>query len=347
MLHMVLFLLKIIGILLGIILGLLLILILVVLFVPIRYGIWADNREDLQGRARISWLLRIISLQITYVDETLNIKLKIFGKVFFDNLNPRKKMRKSQKTNIKVRQKKSRNVKKQTSQKKVDSLKINKSLEANVPSLDKRIDTVNANIDSVNEKELKSINIEHTNKVDKTFESTVSSDGQKKESKFFDKIKNILKKIKNFFRRMIIGLQKVKNFFWSIVEFITDLLTKWDKIKAFYGNETNKLGIKKSFHTIKRIVKHILPKKINAFVEFGTGDPCTTGQVLGMIACFFGFYGKSIRIVPNFNDQILKGNIYIYGRIRIATLLIIVVKLILDKNFKKLMKNFRAFKEDL
>lgn len=288
-----------------------------------------DNREELQGRGNISWLLRIISLQAAYVDETLSIKLKIFGRIFLDNRNPRKnKKGKNSKVSKKVRPKESRNVKKQTSNNKIEIQKNNnKFLEENITKEDKNIDISNVNVEPVKEKELKRINEEGF--------------------KFSHKIKNIFMKIKNFFQNILLGLQKVKILFRSIGEFLSDLLSKWDKIKAFYNNESNKQGIKKSFLAVKRIVKHILPKKINGSIEFGTGDPCTTGQALGMLAYFYGFYGNSIQVIPNFSDQIFEGSIYIYGRIRIVTLLIIIAKLILDKNFKKLIKNFRAFKEDL
>ncbi|MDF2800275.1 MAG: hypothetical protein K0S61_178 [Anaerocolumna sp.] len=410
MLHMVLFLLKIIGILIGVILGLLLILILVVLLVPIRYRIWADNREDLQGRVKVTWLLRIISLQIAYVNEKLSIKLKIFGRIFFDNNNPRKaskgkgpKLKKSsskknnnsKKNNSKKNNKKKNNSKKNnsntnsqnnnnsnlTSRLKKPTLINNEELDSNKNEYitknnapngehteDISYDGINLEnkiIDNkgfsysesgidINEQKIRlevpynesnlsehrSLKLEDKIDLSEDLNETVEN-----EKGFFQKVKNTFMKIKNLFLKIKLGFEKVKNLFHNLGESISNIAEKWDKIKNFY--KSNKQGIKQSFYAIKKISKHVLPRKIKGQVEFGTGDPCSTGQVLGVAASFYGIYGKYVQIIPNFNEAIIEGDLYIYGRIRIVTLLIIGVKLILNKNFKELIKNFRALKEDL
>lgn len=395
MLHMVLFLLKIIGILLGIILGLLLILILVVLLVPIRYRLWADNREDLQGRVRVTWLLRIISFQIAYANEKLSIKLKIFGKIFYDNHNPGKEKRGEKTKTRKAKLAKDENLRKQSLRKKRNTQNKkgrspeNKNTEHT--NADRQTTVTDAGKDKIqaemfgeagdvsdrkpvirpedgkerDEKvvkqeigqEIKQKEKQESIKRESTQElikqeliedlEDLTEEEKKEGFRFFRKVKEFFYKIKSFFQKIISGFQKVKERFVSIRESLSDLIKKWDMIKAFFGAEVNKQGIKASFYALKKIIKHALPGKIKGTLEFGTGDPCSTGQALGAAACFYGLYGKSIQIIPNFNEEILEGNIYVYGRIRIVTLLIIVVKLILNENFRGLIKNFRAFKEDL
>lgn len=385
MLQLVLFLLKIIGILLGVILGLLLILILVVLLVPIKYRIWADNREDLQGRIKVTWLLRIISLQVAYVNEKLSIKLKIFGRIFFDNNNSRKvkKARSTKvKSNSKNKKRKSRKAKNNTTidvpqsmmeedskgnhlskelnvegQNAKDRNYVNQSIQQNKPDSivshtdareqKTRIDALSSDSNQIKPQ---SLNVDLIEIRDES--SEYDEKKSEKDTKFINKIKGFFKKIKRFFgkiseffQKVKLGFEKFKNLFHTLGESISNILNKWDKIKSFY--RLNKLGIKQSFYAIKKVIKHIMPRKIKGQLEFGTGDPCSTGQALGVAACFYGLYGKSVQIIPNFNEQIIEGNLYIYGRIRLVTLLIIAIKLILNKNFKELIKNFRALKEDL
>jgi len=67
----------------------------------------------------------------------------------------------------------------------------------------------------------------------------------------------------------------------------------------------------------------------------------------GSIGSVLQLYGKSARIIPNFEEEILKGNIDCAGRIRLFTLLIIGIQLVFDKNFRNLLKNFKTLKEDL
>ena len=78
---------------------------------------------------------------------------------------------------------------------------------------------------------------------------------------------------------------------------------------------------------------------------FGTGDPCSTGKVLGVLSLIYGLYGEHIEITPDFNNKVLEGNFNVKGRIRLVRIIIIVTKLLLDKRFKRLKNNFSRLKE--
>jgi hypothetical protein len=82
-------------------------------------------------------------------------------------------------------------------------------------------------------------------------------------------------------------------------------------------------------------------------VRLGTGDPCTTGYLLGAISIGYGFYGESIKVIPDFENEVYEGQVFAKGRIRTITLLIICIKLIIDSNFRTLLKKFNKFKEEL
>ena len=76
------------------------------------------------------------------------------------------------------------------------------------------------------------------------------------------------------------------------------------------------------------------PKKFNGSIEFGTGDPSQTGQLLGVISVFYGKYGKHIKLTPVFEEKTLSGNVFLKGRIRLLTVAIIVLGLMLTKILK-------------
>jgi hypothetical protein len=61
----------------------------------------------------------------------------------------------------------------------------------------------------------------------------------------------------------------------------------------------------------------------------------------------YGFYGDRVVIIPDFENKVFEGKHYARGRIRLITLLIIVIKLISDKRFKRLKSNFLILKEAL
>ncbi len=378
MLHNVLFLLKLIGIILASILALLLFLILVVLLVPIRYRVNADAREEIRAEAKLSWLFRILYIRILYSDNKLRIVLRIFGRIFYDssNLNRNKQPKKSgrlgqfqkpaQKAGMKTELKSERKVNVQND---IKSANENKkaaditSIQRDRGKPEEKADRQSAVIPAEIPKEQKDMVIPGSDRniADKKIEvnrygipgepsgpeDSLEEFQSEKPKGIIGRIKRILHKMKEFFRGIKEGFLRMKDQLRNLKENIATISEKWDKIKAFLKDELNKEAFKKTFHTLKRIFKHVRPAKLEMELEFGTGDPCSTGQVLGVMAIFYGFYGKSVRIIPNFEEEILKGSIFCMGRIRLSTLLIICIQLILDKNFRNLLKNFKTLKEDL
>ena len=384
MLHIVLVLLKIIGILLASVLGLLIFLILLVLFVPIRYGIRADNLNELRAEGRVSWLFRLLYIRVTYLDEQLTIRLRLFGKIFYDSSNPKEKKQSSKKRMTKPPQKPVKRlvenkeavddkaaIKVKEAVKDREAVKDkeaveNKDKNISIP-LEIRVEKTeetrqnqgeanNAEIitwpgrnekKKLEEPELKAAEIPSGNTGD-DFDYDFNEDAVEEPKKsIFTRIKRFILKVREFFLSIRNRLRNLLDNIRKLWHKAQDLSGKWDKIKAFLKEDDNKKALSKSFVTIKRILKHVRPTRLKAEVEFGTGDPCTTGQALGVLAVFYSFCGKSARIIPNFEEEILKGNIDCAGRIRLFTLLIIGIQLVFDKNFRNLLKNFKTLKEDL
>ncbi len=427
MVHFILFILKIIGIILASILGILLLLILVVLFVPIRYQIYGEKREDMKLEGRVTWLLHLIYLRVTYESNKSIIKLKVFGKLFYDSQNLKDEKNKIKKDKKKVKDKKVKD--KKVKDKKVkdrnavdknarDNLKENKDIKntsktegnglteeaadnvigkVNIENIKDVVEKVK---DTVTEKVKEELVEEPIEKAmddtekeackkenDKSFvqsidksteesteeskeesteeykeestEKSIDDDTKEKEENSFDsdeagetnkglfyKFKTLLRKLLKIPKKIIELFIKVKNSIKKVFYIIIGFLEKWHKIKAFLQNEINKKGLKNAFVSLKKIFIHIRPKKLNIAVEFGTGDPCLTGQLLGGLSILYGYYGETVQITPNFETKILEGSIFCKGRIRLFTLLIICIKLILNKEFRKLIENFKAFKEE-
>ena len=78
MLPIILFILKLLGILVLILLGLVLGVLLLILFVPVRYRIEGSYYERLKGKVRVTWLLHIVSVTAAYEDE-FSILIRLFG----------------------------------------------------------------------------------------------------------------------------------------------------------------------------------------------------------------------------------------------------------------------------
>ncbi|MCI8854756.1 MAG: DUF2953 domain-containing protein [Lachnospiraceae bacterium] len=88
--HVIVLILKIIGISLLTILGLILLLLLLALFVPVRYQAHAKKQEELWCRGRITWLFHLVSIPIAYEKGELSFRLKLFGITVKDLLADKK-----------------------------------------------------------------------------------------------------------------------------------------------------------------------------------------------------------------------------------------------------------------
>ena len=93
------------------------------------------------------------------------------------------------------------------------------------------------------------------------------------------------------------------------------------------------------------LLKKLKPKVFKGSVEFGTGDPCRTGQVLGLLACLYAYYGGGIEIIPDFMEKKLLGHLYVRGSITLFTILFLLFRVILSKGWKEFIKEAKELKE--
>lgn len=423
MLHIVLLVLKIIGIILASVLGLLIVLILTILFVPIRYKLKAEYSDQLKAAARASWLLRIISFSAEYNTENfalkdsiagteeeqinLRMRLKIFGRIIFDSSRKKEdlpdKEVKGRKLGFSFKKKPAKSKEDRYAQERKvpenDNLKDPQSAAGTVYNdlKDKasraeltRISRAEAEAVTGSEEETSSVDTEvgkignkenqedvqagnsisqtpasdqlgqelktkgviteesHHNEIQmKSISKETEDNSQNKKNKFLSAIKKfietlkgILNKIKAFF----VGIKLKKE---SIADSLKKLYDKYSLVKVFFQDEKNKLGLKYGYNKLKGLLKHVKPRKLIAYIEYGTGDPSSTGQLLGVAAAFMGAYGDSVKLIPDFEDRVFRGNFYCRGRIHALVLLIIGIKVICNRDIKILIRNFQALKEEI
>lgn len=120
----------------------------------------------------------------------------------------------------------------------------------------------------------------------------------------------------------------------------------YPKIKKMFMDKKNKEAIEHLKKEFIVFLKVLLPKKTKVDVLFSTGSPDTTGQVFGIIACFPASYQKNWKIVPDFQSDELyfKGNVYGKGKIYGCELIGIILRIIFDKNCRRLYTMLQHFK---
>ena len=89
------------------------------------------------------------------------------------------------------------------------------------------------------------------------------------------------------------------------------------------------------------LLRHILPGKIEGQVEFGLEDPASTGELLGAAAVFYPILPADLRVVPNFEQQMLEADVTVRGRIVLLVVVIRGLRIFLNKNFRALVRVIR------
>ena len=308
------------GILLLVILGLVLAVLLAVLFVPIRYEAEGSFKGEPAAKGRVSWLWRLFSCQVVY-DGEAEVSLRIFGV---------KTGRKKEAADgaeeaeipepvVTAREKHPEKKEPAGGNKPGEEEPVSGSQpgeECPAPEMPETCERTSA-------EKLKS----DAAKAAPEQPGAETETGKKRQKK---------KRIRQN------PFQKIKVTFQRICGKLKTAEEKWQKLRDFLEKEENKNTFRLLKRQVIRLFRHILPGKVSGKVRFGFEDPYTTGRILTYISPFYGWYGRKIQVIPVFDEQVLEGEISLKGRIRIATLLFIGFQVWRDKNFRTLLKRWKA-----
>ncbi len=112
-------------------------------------------------------------------------------------------------------------------------------------------------------------------------------------------------------------------------------------LQDFWNNEKNRKTLRLLKRQACKVLRHILPKKLRGHIRFGFDDPYKTGQILTYLSPFYGWYAGKLEIIPVFGEQVLEGEASLVGRMRVGVLLGSAARMLLDKNFRRLVRQFR------
>lgn len=355
MLHVILTILKIIGILIVVILGLLLLIILTVLFVPLRYKVKGKKYEEMTGAVKICWLFHILSAYIAYQNEELVYKLKIFG---FPIVNSLKDDTEEKEENIKRKKSyKKRRKHTHTGDYIYDNIDITDDEEdviqiQSIKSLDKPdaisqtdvIEGPDTQKDVIATVDAKTDVSSGANAISNVKLKSKSRKINHKKIRHNNIVRKISSKIKLIFLKIKSIILKIRDTIIGIYHNTIDLKeTITDKIKVFnetINTEENRKLLKFLISQIKIILKHIAPRKYKIFIKYGASEPDVTGKVISYVAIANTFFNIKLNFVPVFEEEIFEGELYLRGRIRVFTMLIIAFRVYRNKQFKKMIKKY-------
>lgn len=317
MIQIFLLILKIIGIIILAILGLILLVLALVLFVPVFYKVRIiHNPQETKITGKVSFLWPAIVVIVQYFKK-LSYKVKLFGISLLDSEKPKKE--KTPKKKKEKKQKKKKAGKSGDAIETVPEEEIFAPLE-NPGTLPKAEPEDEASFENVAEES-------------ESFEETTEKPTQDKEKKpgLFAKIKAKIQKLRETISKTIVKIKK--------------LIHQKDEVQRILGKPETKTAMKFVWSKLGRLLKHILPRKIKGYLAYGADNPATTGQVLGILSVLYARTGQLLEIRPNFTEKQLECDVLIKGRIQVFTLLVIAVKVALNKELRQVIKEFKGIKE--
>ena len=115
------------------------------------------------------------------------------------------------------------------------------------------------------------------------------------------------------------------------------------KIKKILKDDSCKEALNKINTELINLLKAIMPYKLYLKAEFSAGSPDKTGMVLGILAMFPIGYKNKWKIRPDFEREeiYIDSEFDIKGHIFLYKILVIAIRVLVDKNCRKLYNEIR------
>lgn len=316
--QVVLHILAVIGIILLCILAFILLLTLAILFIPVRYRICFSylGKEAVAGR--FTWLFRVLHVPFFYRDGKTSCELRVFGINLSKCFGGHKK----------------KETKDQTSKKRAQTPK--KGTETTEkPKESQGENTITEETDVSYLKQ--NITYSESEPPDEEADAETTARSEKPVKRRENPLKKVLKKIKETFqllhdlwRKWLQFLKKEKELAQRIKKYI-----------AFLRDDSVSDMVCILKDNVIHLWRKLKPKKIKGYLHFGTGDPCSTGEILGFLSFLYTASRGELRIQPEFEKACFEGELEIKGRITVFTLVWILYKVVFSEEWDKFQKAYR------
>ena len=329
MLHIIIFILKIIGILLLVILGLILLLVSSVLFVPITYKVRAERKDGvIQVRAVAGWMFRLLSVHYrlhTSQEPMQLLQGRILGIPVWKPLEPKKEKPKKAEKKSKEKQSKPKQMEAKQLEQKAEVKSSDKAKERLKKDL-----TPGTAVATIPQPES---------------EVSRQEQPQDKQAQTKPPRQSILKKLLYAIRRIYGKITAIGRGLFSLVVKLLHMPEKASEtigtLTDFWNLEENVKARESIWRELKFLWKHSRPRKADLTLHFGFEDPSWTGQCMGVLSILNVWYPGRIFLKPEFEQEIFDGTLYIKGHMMLAVPLLSIFRLWRDENVMKMYRRFR------
>ena len=323
MIHILFMILKALGILLLVLLFLVLLIVCTVLFLPFCYRAQVLKEEEgfacVKASGRVSWLFGAVALTASYEEQKPEAQILLFGASLETWKRRLKKIRRGEASVPRTEENETEN-----------ALEAEKTAEQKAPDQKEKQQKVTVQKEQPEQEQ--------------------EPDAPKKSilERFFGRIEYLPEKLLNLASRLLQTAFRLLELPFRLLEKLEQkiqagrrLKRKWESVKKFFRSKMFREALLHAKKEVLYFLKKAAPKKVTGTVRFGFNDPALTGETLGILGMIYGKLPKDLSIQPDFEQEILQGDVRMKGSIQAVTAAGIALRLFRDQNLRKTIRHFK------
>lgn len=323
MIHILFMILKALGILLLVLLFLVLLIVCTVLFLPFCYRAQVLKEEEgfacVKASGRVSWLFGAVALTASYEEQNPEAQILLFGASLETWKRRLKKIRRGEASVSRTEENETEN-----------ALEAEKTAEQKAPDQKEKQQKVTAQKEQPEQEQ--------------------EPDAPKKSilERFFGRIEYLPEKLLNLVSRLLQTAFRLLELPFRLLEKLEQkiqagrrLKRKWESVKKFFRSKMFREALLHAKKEVLYFLKKAAPKKVTGTVRFGFDDPALTGETLGILGMIYGKLPKDLSIQPDFEQEILRGDVRMKGSFQAVTAAGIALRLFRDQNLRKTIRHFK------
>ena len=323
MIHILFMILKALGILLLVLLFLVLLIVCTVLFLPFCYRAQVLKEEEgfacVKASGRVSWLFGAVALTASYEEQKPEAQILLFGASLETWKRRLKKIRRGEASVSRTEENETEN-----------ALEAEKTAEQKAPDQKEKQQKVTAQKEQPEQEQ--------------------EPDAPKKSilERFFGRIEYLPEKLLNLASRLLQTAFRLLELPFRLLEKLEQkiqagrrLKRKWESVKKFFRSKMFREALLHAKKEVLYFLKKAAPKKVTGTVRFGFNDPALTGETLGILGMIYGKLPKDLSIQPDFEQEILRGDVRMKGSFQAVTAAGIALRLFRDQNLRKTIRHFK------
>lgn len=325
MIHILFMILKALGILILVLLFLVLLIVCTVLFLPFCYRAQVLKEEEgfacVKASGRVSWLFGAVALTASYEEQKPEAQILLFGASLETWKRRLKKIRRGEASVPRTEENETEN-----------ALEAEKTAEQKAPDQKEKQQKVTAQKEQPEQ------------------EQEQEPDAPKKSilERFFGRIEYLPEKLLNLVSRLLQTAFRLLELPFRLLEKLEQkiqagrrLKRKWESVKKFFRSKMFREALLHAKKEVLYFLKKAAPKKVTGTVRFGFDDPALTGETLGILGMIYGKLPKDLSVQPDFEQEILRGDVRMKGSFQAVTAAGIALRLFRDQNLRKTIRHFK------